>query len=206
MVMTTLVYLENPLKTFGMKYAHLSIDLQLSCIVQWSYPNRWKSVVLHPGMMHTLMSFRGCIGTLMKASDVGVLRAFGGIAGIMTGKSCVPTVSLRQCCSRISSRGAKTYQDLSGYMEAVGVPMVGCSGWKPDQALSSSLAVTTRTEKRRLPTPACQPRDDVAPLLCGQHMNYARVMTCYLTNIENLTRQTTIRLQSSCRSTRALSM
>ena len=79
-------------------------------------------------------------------------------------------------------------------------------GGLPDQALSSSIAVTTRTEKWRLPTPACQPRDDDALLLCGQHMNYARYMTWYLRNIENLSRQTTIRLHSRCRSTRALSM
>ena len=110
-VLTTLVYLENTLKTFGMQYAHLSIDLQLSCIVQWSDHNRWKSLVLHPGMMRTLISFLGCIGTLMKASDVDVLltAALGGVAGIMPGKSRVPTVSLRQCCSRISFRVAQRH-------------------------------------------------------------------------------------------------
>ena len=108
MVLTTLVYLEKTLKTLGMKYDHLSIDIQLSCIGQCKDPSRWKSVVLHPCIMLTLMSFLVCIGTLMKASDVDVLltAAFGGVADILTGKSCVPTVSLRQCCPRISSRVA----------------------------------------------------------------------------------------------------
>ena len=113
-VMTTLVYLEKTSKTFGLQYAHISVDLQLyqiSCLVQWSDPYRWKSLVLHPGIMHTLMSFLGCIGTLMKASGVDMLlnAAFGGLAGINESHGlmhCVPTVSSPQCCSRISSRVA----------------------------------------------------------------------------------------------------
>ena len=42
-------------------------------------------------MMHTLISFLGCIGTLMKASgiEVGLLlaSAFGGVANILNSKS-----------------------------------------------------------------------------------------------------------------------
>lgn len=50
---------------------------------------QWKSVTIHPGMMHTLMSFLGCIGTLMKGSSMEQLLAvaFGGIAYILNGKS-----------------------------------------------------------------------------------------------------------------------
>ena len=128
-VMTTLVYLEKTSKTFLMQYAHISVDLQLhqiSCIVQWGDPYRWKYLVLHPGIMHTLMSFIGCIGTLMKASGVDVLftAAFGGLAGIITGKSwpnalrayrLITTVLLQD----FFQSGAKTYQELSEYLEAV---------------------------------------------------------------------------------------
>ena len=115
-VLTTLIYMENTWKTFGMQYAHLSVDLQIyqiSYLVQWSDPCHWKSLVLLPGMIHTLMSFLGCIGTLTKAS--------GGVDGCSLQPSeeslassqashalmqCMPTVSSRQCCSRISSRVA----------------------------------------------------------------------------------------------------
>ena len=128
-VMTTLVYLEKTSKTFEMQYAHISIDLQLyqiSCLVQWSNPYRWKSLVLHPGIMHTLMSFLGCIGTLVKASGVDMLltAAFGGLAGIITGKSwpnalrayrLITTVLLQD----FFQSGAKTYQELTEYLEAV---------------------------------------------------------------------------------------
>ena len=41
-------------------------------------------------------------------------------------------------------------------------------GGLSDQAHSSRLAVTACTERRRLPTPAGQPRGDDALLLCGR--------------------------------------
>ena len=76
--------------------------------------------------MHTLMSFLGCIGTLMKASGVDVLltAAFGWLAGIITGKSwpnalrayhLITTVLLQD----FFQSGAKTYQELSEYLEEV---------------------------------------------------------------------------------------
>ena len=127
--MTTLVYLENTSKTFGMQYAHISVDLQLyqiSCLVQWSDPYRWKSLVLHPGMMHTLMSFLGYIGTLVKASGVDVLltAAFGGLAGIIPGKSWPDALRAYRLITTVLLQdffqiGAKTYQELSEYLEAV---------------------------------------------------------------------------------------
>ena len=77
-------------------------------------------------IMHTLMSFLGCLGTLMKASGVDVLltAAFGGLAGIIAGKSwpnalrayrLITTVPLQD----FFQSGAKTYQELSEYLEAV---------------------------------------------------------------------------------------
>ena len=64
-------------------------------------------------------------------------------------------------------------------------------GWEalgglPDQAHSSSRAVTARTERRRLPTPAGQPRGDGAYFFAAGHMNHARYMTWYLRNAENI--------------------
>ena len=81
--------------------------------------------MLHPGMMLTLMSFLGSIGTLMKASCVDMLLtvAFGGAAGIITGKW---TNALRAChlittvlLQDVFQGGTKTYQELSEYKEAV---------------------------------------------------------------------------------------
>ena len=93
--------------------------------IQWSDSYCWTSLVLHPGMMHTLMSFLGCIGTLMKASCVDMLLivAFGGVADIITGKW---TNALRAChlittvlLQDFFQSGTKTYQELREYKEAV---------------------------------------------------------------------------------------
>ena len=107
------------LNTSGMQYAHLSVDLQLyqiSCLVQWSDNYRWTSLVLHPGMMYTLMSFLGCIGTLTKASGVDVLltATFGWLAGIITGKSWTNALSAYRLITIVLLQdffhnGAKTY-------------------------------------------------------------------------------------------------
>ena len=81
--MITLVYLE----VLSMhSIHHFSVDLQLyqtAWQVQWNDPQRWT------GLVHPLMSFLGCIETLMEASDVEVLvsTAFGGNTNIISGKA-----------------------------------------------------------------------------------------------------------------------
>ena len=65
-VLTTLSYFEKTLTELGMKISNLSADMQLyivATLIKWaSHGNRFKSVILRPGGMHTLMSFNGCIG------------------------------------------------------------------------------------------------------------------------------------------------
>ena len=76
------------------------------------------------------MSLPGCIGTLMKAPDVLLTAAFGGVAGIITGKSLthappayrlIMTVLLQD----FFQSGAKTYQELSESERT----RLGGSGW-----------------------------------------------------------------------------
>ena len=76
-------------------------------------------------MMHTLMSFLGCIGTLMKASCVDTLLivAFGRVADIITGKwtnvlrACllITTVLLQD----FFQSGTNTNRELREFKEAV---------------------------------------------------------------------------------------
>ena len=72
-----------------------------------------------------LMSFLGCIGTLMKVScmDMLLIVAFGGVADIITVKW---TNALRAChlirtvlLQDVFQSGTKTYQELREYKEAV---------------------------------------------------------------------------------------
>ena len=112
-------YLERTLNTFGMQYTHLSVDLQLyqiACLVQCNDHQRWINLILHPGMMHTLMSFLGCVGTLMKASGLEVLMssAFAGINSIVNGKAWTNALRAYRLIvtlllQHLYSYGTKTY-------------------------------------------------------------------------------------------------
>ena len=66
-------------------------------------------------MMHTLMSFLGCIGTLMKASGVDILisAAFAGITSIVNGKALwAYRLIIAVLLQNFYSNGAKTYEEL----------------------------------------------------------------------------------------------
>ena len=68
-VLTSMLYMTKSLGELGMTYANLSIDMQLYMVgqqVKWCEPDIFKNVILRPGAMHIIMSFLGCIGTLMK--------------------------------------------------------------------------------------------------------------------------------------------
>ena len=130
--------MKQTLKTFSIQYAHLSVDLQLyhlACIVQWSDSYCWTSLVLHPGMMHTLMSFRACIRALIKASRVDMLLTVAFAESLTSSQASglmhyVHAISLRQFCSRISSRVApiRTRSCASPRRQSEGARLRG-SGW-----------------------------------------------------------------------------
>ena len=125
-VITTLVNLERALNSFGMQYANITVDLQLyhtACLVQWNDLLRWTNVILHIlRMMHTFMSFLGCIGTLMKVSGVDILitAAFAGITSIVNGKANALRayrLIIAVLLQNVYSNGAKTYEELIVYLE-----------------------------------------------------------------------------------------
>ena len=62
---------------------------QVAMQIKWSSPDRWTHVIVCPGGMHTIMSFIGCIGTLMCNSGLEELlsTAFKGITHMMTEKA-----------------------------------------------------------------------------------------------------------------------
>ena len=126
-VLTSLLYMKKSLSELGMSYANLSIDMQLYMVAQqvkWWDPTRFEDVIVRPGAMHIIMSFLGCIGTLMKGSGLDVLvgAAFGGMTGIMNGKAWVRamrafrmvSVALLQNCLQ---GGEKSFEEIVSYME-----------------------------------------------------------------------------------------
>ena len=87
-----MAYMDKAMQSFGMECTILTFNLQLyivGCLVKWGDQERWKRIILRPGMMHALQSFLACIGFLMKASGLDVIlsAAFGGLTGILNRKS-----------------------------------------------------------------------------------------------------------------------
>ena len=83
-ILTTLTYMQRSFTDMGMKYVHLSMDMQLYTVTKqvcWNQPNQFQNVIAHPGGMHIIIqSFIGCIGKLMKSSglEVYTAAAYGG--------------------------------------------------------------------------------------------------------------------------------
>jgi len=72
-VLHTITYLDISLKQLGMSSSHITFDMELykiACQTKWGDPQRWASVLLSHGMMHTLMSFIGSIGELMNSTGL----------------------------------------------------------------------------------------------------------------------------------------
>ena len=77
-ILTTLVYMQRSLFDMGMTYVHVSIDMQLFAVTKqvcWKQPVLFQKVIAHPGGMHIIQSFVGCIGKLMKGSCLEVYVA-----------------------------------------------------------------------------------------------------------------------------------
>ena len=116
-----------------MSSVHISLDKQLYMVavqVKWSDPERWREVIAHPGGMHNVMSFIGCIGNLMRGTCLEELHsaAYSGLAGILNGKSWPRAMrAFRMACSVVMSDylggdGSHTFDDLTAYLEARKTP------------------------------------------------------------------------------------
>ena len=126
-VLTSMSYMQRSVKRMGMKYIHLSPDMQLYMVasqIKWNDVERFKDIILRPDVMHIIMSACGAVGKLNKGSGIEVLIAatFGGLTGIMNGKSWVRSMrAFRMTCEAILSdffsSGSKTREELQDYLE-----------------------------------------------------------------------------------------
>ena len=92
LVLSTLSFIERFIDQHGTTYMHISADLQIYRIilqVKWSNPRHWENIVIMPRGMHTLMSFVGCIGTLMESIGLEdhLNSAFNGVTHMLNRKA-----------------------------------------------------------------------------------------------------------------------
>ena len=123
---TSIEYMKASMEDMGMKYIHISIDMQLfisSIHIRWHNFIKYHNVILHPGGMHIIMSFVGGISRLMEGSglEVYIGAAYGGLTGIFSGKSWVKALrAFRGVAAallhNILSTGEKTFQEIEDYI------------------------------------------------------------------------------------------
>ena len=90
-ILTAMVEAERQTQSRGQKYTVFTVDQQLFAIVLniiWSDPKQWELFIPRLGGMHLVMSFIGCIGTLMAGSGLKEVMksAFAGVEKMLLGK------------------------------------------------------------------------------------------------------------------------
>ncbi len=91
-VLTSIIFIEDFIKSYCQKYLYEVADLQLYKIIlqiKWSDQARWSHLIVCPGRIYTLMSFLGCICVLMKATDLEEIlgSAYSGVSSMLNGKA-----------------------------------------------------------------------------------------------------------------------
>ena len=196
-VLTSLLYMKTSLGELGMTCANLSIDMQLYMVgqqVKWWEPDRFKDVILRPGAMHIMMSFLGCIGTLMKGSGLDALvgSAFGGLTGIMSGKAWVRAMRAFRMVSatlleNFLQADTKMFDDILAHIEDARKHPTG-RHWVNNLLMPTLLAhqfLRAEREGNWLFQQLCLER--MLPyFFSAGHIHYARYITWHLLEMRHL--------------------
>ena len=89
-MMTAMLEAQRITKNTGQNYTIITCDQQLYKVlvdIKWAYPEQFSTFILRLGGMHFLMSFIGCIGTLMANSGLEDLlkKGFSGVQKMLKG-------------------------------------------------------------------------------------------------------------------------
>ena len=190
-VLTTLTYMQRSLNDMGMEKVHLCMDMQLYAVTKqvcWNQPRKFQNVVVHPGGMHIIQSFLGCIGTLMKGSGLEwyITKAYGGLTGIFNGKSWVKAMrAFRSVAAallqRLLSSGHKTFEEIEKYLEGARMHPTG-RHWVDNFLLPTLLIHQFERAEREgdIQLKHLTMRRMMKYFFLAGHVQYARYMTQYL--------------------------
>ena len=196
-VLTTMTYLTTSPQSFGMQYAHICMDMQLymvACQIKWNDSANWEYTILHPGMMHTLMSFLGCIGTLMKGSRIETIlgTTFGSVKGILNGKAWPQALRAYRMLAaallnNFLSEGEKSSEDIDNYLKTEDIYptrklWVDCL-IKP--TFIAHQFIRAEREGDILLREKCL-KDMLPYFFAAGHQHYARYISMYLLEVKSL--------------------
>jgi hypothetical protein len=190
-VLTSIMYIEAFMKSHGQRYVHLVVDLQLFKValqIKWSDPTRWKYLVVRPGGMHTLMSFLGCVGTLMEGSGLEEILtiAYKGVSSMLNGKAWPKALrGLRMVVTGLLSdyvlMGKNTYEAIDEELQSARSSKTACL-WIDCliyPVLLAHMFVRAEREGNYILHMYCMTRM-VPYFFAAGHWNYARYITWHL--------------------------
>ena len=161
--------------------------------VKWAYPKLFETLILRLGGMHMLMSFVGCVGTLM--ADTGLKEvmesAFGGVTKLLSGKNFPQNVrALRLVVEellRSISEQSESYEMLSILEERERVSRtaklwVSCLA----QSVLIMMLFIRAEREAEWPLHLLAVKLIMPYFFATGHLNYARYGLHYLSSMERL--------------------
>ena len=117
-MMTSMIQAQKLSENTGQKYVVFTCDLQLYKValhIIWAHPERFRNIILRLGGMHALMSFIGCIGTLMAESGLSDILegTFAGVPKMLLGKKFPQNVRALRLVAEELLRKVMIYNDIN---------------------------------------------------------------------------------------------
>ena len=181
----------------GQGYVVFTADQQLYRValhVQWNDPITFKNVILRLGGMHTLMSYIGCVGTLMDNSGLTELLSgqFAGVQKMLSGKKFPENVRALQMLAEellrpvFLSHDIQTMKDLMDILDGFSQRSKTTQLWV-DCIIRPVLVMMKfiRAERESDWPLHIKAVEEMMPLFfAAGHHNYARYGLYYLRSME----------------------
>ena len=198
-MMAALLRAEEVSSKAGQQFVVFTVDQQLYRIalhIIWENPVRFSNFYLRLGGMHLLMSYIGCVGTLM--ADSGIVEilsaAFGGVLKMLTGKKYPQNVrALRMLVEELlqtlfQSHPVQCMADLQDALDGIAAQSKTSKLWVDCLIRPVFTMLTYIRAEREADWPLhLQTVQQMMPLFfAAGHTNYARYGLYYLRSMQEM--------------------
>ena len=198
-IFSAMVKAQNICKDLNHPYVVMTLDQQLYRVavhLKWQYPELLANVYLRLGGMHLLMSYCGCIGTLLTNSGIVEIleSSFAGVQKMLNGKKYPQNVrALRMLTEEllrtiIQDQNFQTMKDLIDKLDYLSTQSRTTKMWV--DCLIKPVLIIMRYIRAERESDWClhlASVDEMLPLFfAAGHMNYARYAAYYLRSMEDL--------------------
>lgn len=198
-MMTAMIEAQRLTKKAGQDFTVFTCDQQLYRValkLTWAYPDQFADVFLRLGGMHMLMSFIGCVGTLMAESGLSEMMSdvFAGVANMLKGKKFPQNIRALRMVTEELLRGVfedhqpTSNTDLMLFLEEISLQSKTCKLWVDCLIKPVFLMMLyVRAEREGNWLLHIEAVKGMLPyFFAAGHHNYARYGLFYLRTTENI--------------------